>query len=331
MPVYNCEIYLENSVESVLDQSFRDFELIIIDDCSTDSSYELALKLKETDNRIIVLKTDKNSGASVARNIGLRSFHGDFLSFVDSDDYVHPEFLKELYNSICENNSDISICGFYKTFKDRLSSFPKLTKTKSFTRTGLECALHIVEDDSILYNVLWNKLYKASLWTDIKFPQGMASEDFHVCYKVLSKATIVSFVPERLYYYYQNKNSVMHTCSNISKFNNTSLDQYNIFLKENICDQEMLNQRLQSSLKYRTDSILEDYYLAFKKKDRVQMHDCSLRFDELYTQMKANNQPLPIKFRIFEANKTLYKLGRFMIELRDTILIILKLDNQGKI
>jgi len=331
IPVYNCENYLRNAVTSVINQSYKNMEIILIDDCSKDRSYIVAQELKANDNRIVILKTQSNSGASVARNLGLNYCHGDYIAFVDSDDYAHPEFLSQLYKSLSENDADISMCGFYKTFKPSVNTYSPLTNASGFTRTGKECALHLVDSsDSILYNVLWNKLYKKDLWNEIRFPAGMASEDFHVCYKVYSMARRVSYVRERLYYYYQNTKSVMHTCSNISKYNDKTLDEYQTFIMDTY-DDATINKLNIDIRKYRTDSVVEDYYVAYKTKNKSRMKECILVFSELYGRMKDCNDPLPLKFRIFEFNKTLYKLGRSLLEFRDYIKIVTGVDSQGKI
>ncbi len=331
IPVYNCEKHLTNAVKSVLNQSYKNTEIILIDDCSSDNSYKIAMELKSQDERIVLLQTPANGGASVARNLGLNYCHGEYIAYVDSDDYVHPEYLTELYKSITSSDADIALCGFYKTFKISVKEHEKLNAKSGFTRPGIECAYHLIARDSILYVVLWNKLYKRELWETLRFPEGMASEDFHVCYKVLSNARKVAFVPSKLYYYYQNPNSVMHTCTEISKFNDKTLDEFDAFLKENVSDESKLKELLAESLKYRTDSVVEDYYLAYKKKDKERMNSCVNKFDVLYSRMKNNNDPLPVKFRLFAGNKAVYRLGRGLIELRDSILIRQGSDKQGEI
>lgn len=331
IPVYNCERYLTNAVKSVLDQSYKNTEIILIDDCSSDDSYKIAQELKASDERIVVLRTKQNSGASVARNMGLDYCHGEYIAYVDSDDYVHPEYLSQLYMSVVDNKADIALCGFYKTYEPSVKEHKELTHKAGFTRDGLSSAYHLIARDSILYVVLWNKLYKREIWENLRFPEGMASEDFHVCYKLFARASVVSFVPERLYYYYQNPDSVMHTCTDISKFNDKTLDEFDIFLKENVADEAALKELLAESLKYRTDSVVEDYYLAHKKKDKERMNACASKFDGLYEKMKTNGDPLPVKFRLFDLNKAIYKMGRGLIELRDLIMIKFGSDKQGEI
>lgn len=343
VPCYNCEKLLSDAVNSIISQTYKELEIILVDDCSSDDSYIVAGKIAREDNRIRLLRTDRNRGAAAARNLALDNLRGEYIAFVDSDDYIEPDFIEKLYSILVSNEADISVCGFRKTFRRpqysiSSSGFRIMNDKRShmadsdcIIRDGLSCATHLVLNDSIIYNVLWNKLYSRRMWDGIRFTEGMASEDFHICYQVMSHASKVVFCRERLYYYYQNPRSVMHTCVNISQYNAVTLDEFEIFIEQRIEDLELRQMIGNEALRYRIDSILEDYYLACKNKNKMRMASCSLGFDELFPLMKLKGCRLPIKFRIFELSRPVYRLGRRMIEIRDNILIRMGLDKQGRV
>ena len=115
VPVYNVESYLSNCIDSILNQTFKDFELILVNDGSTDKSLEICKHYKNMDDRIFIIDK-KNGGLSSARNAGLDIIKGEYIGFVDSDDYIHPQMYELLYKQIIENEADISMCEFKKVF-----------------------------------------------------------------------------------------------------------------------------------------------------------------------------------------------------------------------
>ena len=113
VPVYNAELYLDRCINSVLNQTYKEFELILIDDGSTDSSLSICYDYASKDSRIVVL-SKKNEGAGLARNEGLKIAKGDYIGFVDSDDYISPDMYREMYRKAIENDADIVQCGYLK-------------------------------------------------------------------------------------------------------------------------------------------------------------------------------------------------------------------------
>lgn len=197
IPVYNVKDFLTECVESVLVQTFENFEILLIDDGSTDGSKKLIDELIKKDERIRVFHKE-NGGLSSARNVGIRKSEGEFLAFVDSDDSVKPSFLKELYESIKEDNSDVSVCGYGLEIPEKR------------TLSGKEACIKLLTEQKNLDILAWNKLYKKSLFLEnnIFYPEGKLHEDNLTTYKLYSKAKKVSFIPKSLYNYRKRPGSI---------------------------------------------------------------------------------------------------------------------------
>jgi glycosyltransferase involved in cell wall biosynthesis len=172
VPVYNVEQYVERCIESILVQTFQNFELILIDDGSTDGSGEICDAYSLKDTRIIVIHKI-NGGQSSARNEGLEIARGGYVGFVDADDYLAPGMFKTLYDLVVKYNADISECGFISVFQDR--------EIVCDYGSGIEFGegdylLGKFLGSDIFYGV-WTKLYKKELFSEIRFPEGRIYED----------------------------------------------------------------------------------------------------------------------------------------------------------
>ena len=205
IPVYNVENYLERCINSILNQTYKQFEAIFINDGSTDNSLEILKKYQEKDKRILII--DKvNAGTGAARNDGLDKAKGEYISFLDSDDWYEKNYLEELYKNIKEKNSDISMCNLKVVYDNKEKNHD--TNVYSFDKINLE-----ENPEKILgilgMPVLWNKLYKKELIVknNIKFPRYSFSEDVEFLYKLFLQIKVVSKVEKNLYNYYQRSNS----------------------------------------------------------------------------------------------------------------------------
>jgi len=206
VPIYNVEKYLKQCIESLLSQTYKNLEILLIDDGSTDKCPQICDEYEKKDKRIKVIHK-KNGGLSDARNRGIEEAKGKYITFIDSDDYISENFVKKMYDSIIENNAEISQCNLVKV-NDNAEVLQKIGYSdKSKFKTKYE----IIKD---LYTGHWentiacNKLYKIELFENIRFPLGKLHEDEFTTYKVLYKATKVAMVEEYLYKYRQNVNSI---------------------------------------------------------------------------------------------------------------------------
>ncbi|WBW98616.1 glycosyltransferase family 2 protein [Oceanirhabdus sp. W0125-5] len=215
VPVYNVERYLRKCISSILEQSFKDFELILVDDGSTDNSGRICDEYKEKDSRIKVIHQE-NSGLSAARNIGIQTSEGKYITFIDSDDFIHPNMLEVLYNNLHTNKADISICDYNIVYEDK-----EVTKEFSNNNTkvysNIEAVKKIVEKSKASMIVACGKLYRRNLFCDIRYPVGKYHEDEFVTYKLLYKSTKVVVTDAKLYYYLQRSNSITGSTYSIKR------------------------------------------------------------------------------------------------------------------
>lgn len=179
IPVYNVEKYLKFCLDSVLEQSYKNLEIILIDDGSTDGCGKICDEYALIDNRIKVIHKI-NGGLADARNVGLKSATGDFIGFLDSDDYIYPTFYEELYGIIQKYNSDIAECEFMRINVENIESCKKIIEKENENKNVVENVNNNIQALSLLYGarlnpylkkvVVWNKLYRKSVLKDIVFP-----------------------------------------------------------------------------------------------------------------------------------------------------------------
>ena len=205
VPVYNVENYLNRCVDSLLNQTFTDFEIILVDDGSPDRSGAICDSYAVNDTRIHVIHQE-NGGLSATRNIGLDwSFSNSnciWISFVDSDDWVHPRFLEALLSAVEKDNTDMAIGDALWTTGDAL---PEDIDSESKVWKPEDYFLH----DATNATVSWGKLYRKGCFKNIRFPVGKIHEDEFVTYQILFKMDAVSVIDAPLYAYYQNENGIM--------------------------------------------------------------------------------------------------------------------------
>lgn len=197
VPVYNVENYILKCLNSLIKQKYKQIEIILVDDGSTDESGKICDEFKEKDDRIRVFHK-KNGGLSSARNYGIKKAKGDIVAFVDSDDYVKDVFVLDLYRGMQASNADIVICGYNNE------------KPKNETISGKEATIRLLTKQENIDIISWNKLYKKKLFTDnnIFFPEGKKHEDTLTTYKLMSKAKKVTYIDESLYIYVERKGSI---------------------------------------------------------------------------------------------------------------------------
>ena len=206
VPVYNVEQYLNRCVESIVNQTYRNLEIILVDDGSPDNCPAMCDSWAERDSRIKVIHK-ANGGLSDARNAGMAVATGELMGFVDSDDWISPEMYQLLYENMQQNDSDISACGVQLVWEDG-------TKPRALTKSGkcvlnAEDAMCAIIEESWLKQPVWYKLYKTELIKDILFPVGKYHEDVFWSYQAIGRAQKVSVSDRVGYYYVQRSDSIM--------------------------------------------------------------------------------------------------------------------------
>ena len=210
VPVYNVKDYLRACVNSILRQTFSDFELILIDDGSTDGSEDLCEELSGLDDRIVCLHKE-NGGLSDARNYGIEHMHGTYVTFIDSDDWVEKTYLEYLHTNIQLQDSDISTCIFVMRHGDTAKPWKQLP-TEPVVMTGHDALLSMLYEEAVNVSA-HGKLYRSSLFDNVRYPIGKRYEDVGTTYKLLYKAQTVAVGGAPLYNYIMRQGSITHTGS----------------------------------------------------------------------------------------------------------------------
>lgn len=206
VPVYNVEQYLKRCVESLLVQSYKNLEIILVDDGATDQSGKICDALSCKDNRIKVIHKE-NGGLSDARNKGLEYATGDLIAFVDSDDYIAPNMYERLVSVMNDTDTDIVMCRYIR-FKGEICKEIIENKVDVKVMDTLKVLENIYGTDGETYTVAWNKLYKRDVIADIRYPVKKVNEDEYTTYKYFANASKVAYTSEILYYYFYNDNSI---------------------------------------------------------------------------------------------------------------------------
>lgn len=196
IPVYNAEKYLVQMLDSVLNQSFTDFEVVAVNDGSKDNSLAILNEYAGRDLRIKVIDKE-NTGVSDTRNIGIENATGEYICFADADDLLHPDYMKKMYDIAEKNNADMVVCG-YVTFRDESKiSYKKFDLAKNNQVESIKFLL-----DSGLLTSSWNKLIKINVLNDIRYDVNMTfGEDLFFCWKCFLCADKVYFTESELYFY----------------------------------------------------------------------------------------------------------------------------------
>ena len=211
VPVYGVEAYLDRCVQSLLEQSYRDFELILVDDGSPDSCGAMCDAWAAKDGRIKVVHKE-NGGLSDARNAGLAVASGAYIAFVDSDDWVAPDYIRMMAQAIDETGAQIAACDILPVYDEIPAE--GLTVSEKISRIcGPKEALGELICGRGFRAVAWNKLYHRTVWENMTFPTGVYHEDEYVIYRVLARAEKLVYLDVPLYYYYQRQGSIMHSVS----------------------------------------------------------------------------------------------------------------------
>ena len=215
VPVYNAENYLRRCIDSILEQTYTNFELLLINDGSTDGSAKILEEVKESDSRIRVVHK-KNEGVSATRNLGLKLVTGDYITFIDSDDFVDKLYLEVLYKSLTENDADIA-SGNFASFNEERQTFLFFTTEETYFEKVYSPQEWLDQENNPRHNLFLTviftpfKLYKRELWEDIEYPVGRVREDDAIIHKLYLRCQRISFVNSAIYFYSQHEESLSKT------------------------------------------------------------------------------------------------------------------------
>lgn len=311
VPVYNMEKYVVRCVKSIIEQTFEDIEIILVDDGSTDRSGDLCDELKETDIRIKVIHKS-NGGLSESRNVGIDVARGEYIAFVDSDDYIHPQMYEILYKNIKATHSNISMCDFW-WIENTQQIFEPIVSNDFKIYEGMEI-LHLLRGDNTKIIVAWNKLYKTELFHNIRYPVGKLHEDEFVVHRLLFKCDRVVYTDSRMYYYIKRGDSITgrlsmkriddylealedreHFFDTHGETNEavhsarswivTIKNRYNQCEVEKISEQEEIKRHLKEKMSQRIDRLYCSGVITYFEKIKLQIWMFNPSMESLLTRM----------------------------------------------
>lgn len=205
IPMYNSEKYIKECILSILKQTYKNIEVVVMNDGSVDKSEEIVNELAKMDSRIKLYKKENEKSVSLTRNSLLKKITGEYFIFVDSDDIVSPVYIERLMKSLKSTDSDIACCGF-TVIKNKFTRSKKLKKHYTLTRKNALNEMVLGKDGHFM---VWNKLTKTSLIKDIEFDRDLNyGEDFVYVFKLLQKEIKVSYISNKLYFYRLRKGSI---------------------------------------------------------------------------------------------------------------------------
>ena len=274
VPIYNVEKYLEKCINSLLSQTLEDIQIILVNDGSKDNSGNIAKECEKNNKNRIIYVEKENGGLSDARNYGLKYATGDFIAFLDSDDYIEKNAYEEMYNKAIEENADYVECDFIWEFPNKIrvdKQYPYKNKKEmlSFVRV-----------------VAWNKLIKSQLITDnnLEFPKGLRYEDVEFTYKLIPFINKFAYVDKPFIHYVQREGSIANVQNERTAEIFTVLDNVIEFYKKN-----NIYEKYRDELEYN----YARYLLCSSLKRMCKIKDKTIREKLLTESWKRLNSNFP--------------------------------------
>lgn len=265
VPIYNVEKMLRRCIESILLQTYDNTEVILVDDGSTDNSGKIADEYKRTNSKINVIHKE-NGGLSDARNEGIKVAQGEYICFIDSDDFIHKRYVEILLNACEEKSCDIAVCDYISVDDiqaEKIDTGEEVRENSISVYNSIDMLHRLYNETYASTVVAWNKLYKRSIFENIVYPVGKIHEDEATTYKLLYKADKVAVLDSKLYFYYQNMDSITRKKYNIKRLDIlTAVEERREFYKENGLEELFF----EDSYKY-LDKILRNYCQIFENNE----------------------------------------------------------------
>lgn len=290
VPVYNVEEYLPVCLNSILDQTYPVYELILVDDGSEDNSGIICEQYAKKDSRIKVIHK-KNGGLSSARNAGIDIADGSYIAFIDSDDVVHPEYLERMLLTAKKENADIVACHFIKGENCQW----KPLKTGKEIRVGSQI-LDKMNVDDVVVTVAWNKLYRRELFinTELRYPEGKIHEDMFLTPQLLYHAKKMVLISEELYFYRQRPDSIMSASFSTKKLQSLEAIEFRILFFQKIGKKNIETREYESYIRKTIQLYSEMSQVSGYDQEKKQI------FDKLMTICASNKVfwRLNIKYKL---------------------------------
>lgn len=293
VPVYNVEPFLPECVESILAQTWQNYEVILVDDGSTDSSGKMCDDYARKNTRVRVIHK-KNGGLSSARNAGIDIALGNYIAFVDSDDAVHPDYLKVLVEIAEGLDADLVACDFNK---GEVCKWTEESVPQFETRLGNDI-LKKMNDKDVIVTVAWNKLYHRKFFDEygLRYPEGKIHEDMFLTPQVLRLADKMVITSQKLYFYRQRENSIMSADFSLKQLDGLEAIRFRIKLFEKWNELQLWQKEYESLIR-------KSRYLYKKMKDTIYADECKKIRNEMKSILRDptvfNCLSLKYKMKLF--------------------------------
>lgn len=288
IPCYNAEDTIDRSIESVIEQTYHRWELIIVDDGSSDNSMQRINFWSTQDTRIIVC-SQKNAGVSAARNKAIRMSSGEYLAFLDADDWYESDFLEELYRALKEKNADIA-CSAYRIENERMGH-DVLAKKKKNVFKGKECIQQFLFENSVR-GFVWNKLFKSSAICKVEFRNDLKlCEDMYFLCEAYSQNWVMAYLNRALYHYWINGTGATQSDKIlISQFGGIQeLDIYEM-IKKLFCDGSTKKYFVELSGNTIINTFKENNAIHKYKKQEIKNQISKIWIQYLFTKASIKNK-----------------------------------------
>ena len=305
VPVYNVEKYLEPCISSLLNQTYKNIEIILINDGSTDSSSDICNKYAKKYKKINLLNK-KNGGLSDARNTGLKKAKGEYIAFVDSDDLVHPDMYKFLLTAIQEFNCPMATCAFTRTEKDFFKTLNYDTINKKYITNTTA-----MNNIGLIWTSVCNKLYSKKLLTGFSYKKGYYHEDEFAIHELLYRAKNIITINAPLYFYRITPNSIMNTTDSKKRIKKIKDSQEAFKSRIDFILKNNWNETLTSAVNRYCENSIENYELVKNElnNDKCLISEIQKNTQEILT--KCQGLDLPRKYILFSKNLLLFGLLNF--------------------
>ena len=280
IPVYNRENYLSRCILSILAQVLKNFEMVLVDDGSNDSSAEIIDEYSAQDSRIITIHK-KNCGVSHTRNTGIdwacSNSDSEWITFVDSDDWVNPCYLETLYRAACESGADISSCNSQRVHEYEMADV-----------TDSSYSIELPEDVYTQFgkrgrDYIYARLYKKTLYREIRYPSGMLFEDVATTYKLLLSVDKIAYIKAPLYYYFYNENGIVH-----QKWSPKRMDEFEAYEEQ----LEYLRQHPEFSKTYK---VIQRDYMQEISYSYYKLQQSDYEYKEYYSYILGEKMKSALK------------------------------------
>ena len=292
VPVYNAEKHIEKCINSLINQTYQNIEILLINDGSKDSSFHVCQRIALTTHKIHLF-TQENTGVAYPRNKGISLSHGDYIFFVDSDDFVEPDCIEQFVNKLSESDYDIIIAK-HAYLCDGL--IKQNNKTYPTVLSSVDCQLFLNHCD-ITFTTVWNKLYKKEIFNNLKFKENVIIEDEGILHRIYGLNRNIGFINKTTYYYLDNTNreSITRSSTSHKLFNGyyeAFTDRYNYYNNNN-CKEllQLVSVRLYgATLDFinNTDIFFNDEYVKVKTVLSMVKKNNFPRYIKLYLKFLMN-------------------------------------------